>query len=128
MNCKGCMTICGTSVKPNDPKKCVGFIPKTNGNLLRSTDDEGIATFMSQEARGCPPSEEDRNTCIRVALQTGILPQGRDACRKCWLKWLGQEGETPSVTASREIGGDTSPSGGGKRAADSRPYEEEESV
>ena len=93
MNCKGCMTSCGTSVKPNDPKKCVGFIPKTNGNLLRSTDDEGIATFMSQEVWGCPPSDEDRNTCTRVALQTGIIQQGRDACKRCWLKWLGQEGE-----------------------------------
>lgn len=91
MNCKGCMTICGTSVKPNDPQKCIGFIPKTNGNLLRSTDDEGLATFMSQEARGCPPSEEDRNTCIRVALQTGRLPQAGDACVRCWLNWLGKE-------------------------------------
>lgn len=97
-----------------------------NGDLLRAADNEGLAAFMSQEARGCPPSEEDRNTCIRVALQTGILPQGRDACRKCWLKWLGQEGETPSVTGAGA--GDTSPSGGGKLAADSRPYEEEESM
>lgn len=95
-----------------------------NGDLLRAADNEGLAAFMSQEARGCPPSDEDRNACIRVALQKGILPQGRDACKRCWLKWLGKEGETPSVTGAGA--GDTSPSGGGKRAVeDDGPYQEE---
>ena len=92
-------------------------------------EDEELAAFLGLKAKGCPPSEEDRNACIRVALQTGSLPQAGDACVRCWLNWLGKEAaeeksDIPSVTALREISGDTpkTQGGGGKLAADSRPY------
>lgn len=48
MNCKGCMTICTTAIKPNDPKKCAGFIPKTHGNLLRAMTDEELAEWIER--------------------------------------------------------------------------------
>ncbi len=79
MNCKGCMTICTTSKKPNDPTKCAGFIHRTNENLLRTKRDEELAKWFCDMAvcQLCP-----------IADCTGT----RD-CETRWLNWLRQEAE-----------------------------------
>lgn len=82
MNCKGCMTICTTANKPADPKKCIGYIPKTNGNLFRAKTDEELADLFSNLS--CPSSLGGNVDC-RIETK---------GCFACWLDWLRRVTET----------------------------------
>lgn len=78
-NCKGCMSICGTANKPQEPEKCAGYIPKTNGNVMRRSSDEDLVDlfcggYYDGPKFHCPvPGDcqtEDCSECFRNWLKS----------------------------------------------------------
>lgn len=101
-----------------DPRRpgCA-YIQITGHSRLKAVYESLGVDHMTKEARAAMEPENClvyRRGTKRVLPDVGIVLEG-SAKKKDKAK--SRERETPSVTASRGIGGDTSPGGGGKGAA-----------
>ena len=57
-------------------------VPMTNADRIRAMDDDSLLDFFVESSGdlGCPPNE--------MAICDEFDKYGRDACRKCWDKYL----------------------------------------
>ncbi len=84
MNCLNCKARCVWAGKVKDPDhgNCyVGYVPKTNLDLVRSMDEKALASLI---ADGCPPGFE-------FSLTAGTRCHDFDSCSACWFAWLREE-------------------------------------
>jgi hypothetical protein len=101
MNCLNCKARCvwAGKVKEPDHGNCyIGYVPKTNLDLVRSMDEKALASLM---ADGCPPGSDFHPG--KTTADSGTEPPGRsatcaetrccdfDSCFGCWFAWLREE-------------------------------------
>ena len=58
-------------------RSCEDFLPRTNGDLVRSMTDEELTNALAHKADACWNCSSD----------------SLDICKDCWLDWLKEEVE-----------------------------------
>ena len=90
MNCRNCKADCAEKGTDHEKKSCLGYVPMTNADRIRSMSDEELSFFLdTATVCVCFPCTRDINNLKHF----NNCKHERGSCEKEWLEWLKGEAE-----------------------------------
>lgn len=84
MNCRNCKADCAEKGTDHEKKSCLGYVPMTNADRIRSMTGEELAEFLAV-----------KTDCVNCPCRDGYdeCDTADGTCQKQWLDWLKEEVE-----------------------------------